>query len=82
MEDYFVQSERKNISEVYTAINHKFSTEDTVNTLYLERLATNNNLKIIIAQPVRDLTGISLETKEALPIFTRNSVARPFRHST
>ncbi|MDD5968762.1 MAG: sensor histidine kinase [Candidatus Fimousia sp.] len=62
MEDYFVQSERKNISEVYTAINHKFSTEDTVNTLYLERLATNNNLKIIIAQPVRDLTGISLET--------------------
>ena len=33
MEDYFVQSERKNISEVYTAINHKFSTEDTVNTL-------------------------------------------------
>ena len=28
------------------------------------------------------VTGISLERKEALPMFTRNSVALAFRHST
>jgi two-component system sensor histidine kinase VanS len=61
MEDYFLQNERKNISKAYTAIDQKFASEDTVNTLYLERLAMNHNLKIMIAQPVRDLRGISLE---------------------
>lgn len=62
MKDYFIRSERKNISKVYTAINQEFSSADTVNTLYLEQLAANNNLKIIIAKPVQNLTGLSLET--------------------
>lgn len=62
MEPYFIRTERKNITKVYKAINKEFSAKDKVSTLYLEQLATNNNLKIVIVKPVQGLTGITLET--------------------
>lgn len=62
MEPYFISTERKNMTKVYKAINKEFASKDTVSTLYLEQLATNNNLKIIIVKPVQGLTSITLET--------------------
>ena len=35
-----------------------------------------------ITSRISPVTGISLERKDALPMFTRNSVALAFRHST
>lgn len=62
LESYFVRSERKNLTKVYKVIDKELDEKGSVSTLYLERLAAKNNLKIIISKSEETLTGLSLET--------------------
>ncbi len=61
LEHYFVQTERKNITRIYKAIDAEIEKKGSIQTLYLEKLATKNNLKIIIAKSDKDLTGLHLQ---------------------
>lgn len=62
LEHYFVRSEGKNLTNIYKVIDQELDKNGSISTLYLERLAAKNNLKIIIAKSEETLTGMTLET--------------------
>lgn len=62
MEDYFMWSERKQISKAYKDINAEIEESGSIDTLMLEQLSTKNNLKIMIAKPVQEITGFGIKT--------------------